>query len=236
MRKIYARNFLLLPPSLILLFIVSFGPAVLMETATPTATPALSATFEISATPVCDFPCPADSFTLTAAMGLTFVAIPSRTPPPWATVIPSEGDLGWGAVYGSIVDGFSGLPLEGATLTCEHSSTVSLYLCNGVTTTNSEGMYYFTDVYFHESDQITLTVEARGYVPLIFDVGEALIPPADFLTDLGLFPLADGTATATPIPVMCTAPACSDGILVCGVPDGCPLGCGTICLPTTSTP
>ncbi len=35
MRKIYARNFLLLPPSLILLFIVSFGPAVLMETATP---------------------------------------------------------------------------------------------------------------------------------------------------------------------------------------------------------
>ena len=35
--------------------------------------------------------------------------------------------------------------------------------------------------------------------------------------------------TETPI-VFCTPPPCQNGSLVCGNPNGCPGGCGTICL------
>ena len=230
--------FLFFPVSLILLIFVSCGPAVLAETATPTP----SATFEKSATPspvsatACDGLCPEDSFTLTAAMGLTFAAIPSNTPPPWATIIPSAGDLGWGAVYGTIMDGVTGLPIEGATVTCEHFSYTSPYLCNAVTTTNSDGIYSFTGVFFHDTDRITLLVEAPGYTPLRFEIEQAFIPPANFRADLGLFPVTDGTQTPTPFAIMCTPPACLDGVLVCGEPNGCMLGCGAICIPVTPTP
>ncbi|HLO17416.1 MAG TPA: hypothetical protein VK206_21465, partial [Anaerolineales bacterium] len=51
----------------------------------------------------------------------------------------------------------------------------------------------------------------------------------------GLFPATDSTLTPTPI-LMCTAPACEDGVLTCGSSSGCPGGCGTICLPQSPTP
>jgi hypothetical protein len=176
--------------------------------------------------------------TLTAEMGLTLAAIPSNAPPPWATIIPAPGDLGWGSVYGIIVDGATNLPLEGATVTCEHFSDTSPYHCNGITTTNSDGIYTFTGVFFRDTDRITLFVEAPGYAPLRFEVVQALIPPANFRTDLGLFPVINGSLTPTPVPftLMCTPPACSDGVLVCGDPSGCLGGCGAICLPSTPTP
>ena len=176
-----------------------------------------------------------DSLTMTVAMGATFAAIPSSTPPPWATIIPSAGDLGWGSVYGRITDGSTGLPIDGATVKCEHFSYTSPYLCNGVTTTNSDGIYAFTTVFFHDTDRITLIVEAPGYVPLRFEPSYSLTRP-EFHADLGLFPsAADGTFTPTPF-IMCTPPACSGGVLACGDPNGCPGGCGTICIVATPTP
>lgn len=74
--------FLFFPASLILLFFVSCGPAVLVETATPTS----STTYEILATPILDdtptpvclaaeWLCPSDSLTLTAEMRPTLDAM-----------------------------------------------------------------------------------------------------------------------------------------------------------------
>jgi hypothetical protein len=244
MKRTYRHSFLLFMLGLMSLFIASCGPAVLAETPTPVqtatayellATPTIVPPFLDTPTRVCDGLCPDVASTATAIMALTFAAIPTSTPPPWATIIPATGDLGWGSIHGTITDGATSLPLEGVTVTCEHVSATSPYLCNGVTTTNSDGIYVFMPVFFNEADRITLTVEAPGYTSLRFELGDALIPPADFRTDLGLFPLPDGP-TPTPPPIMCTPPSCSDGALVCGDPNGCVGGCGTVCMPFTPTP
>lgn len=178
------------------------------------------------------YPISSESQDLTAAMGSTLAAIPGNTPPPWATIMPAPGDLGWGSLYGRIVDGATMLPLAGATLTCEHAST-SPYPCMGTVTTNSDGMYVFANVYFLGADRITLLVEAPGYTPLHFE--QNVVTQIDFHLDLGLFPGADGIPSPTPI-IMCTAPACNDGLLSCGNPDGCPGGCGYVCVVYTSIP
>jgi len=205
------------------------------ESLTMTAEMAPTLEALLSGTPACNWPCPSDSLTLTAAMGATFAAIPSSTNPPWATIIPSVGDLGWGSVYGRITDGVTNAPINGATVKCEHFSYTSPYLCNGITTTNSDGIYAFMTVFFHDTDRITLIVEAPGYVPLRFEPSYSLTRP-EFHADLGLSPLS-AQATFTPTPyLMCTPPACSGGVLVCGDPNGCLGGCGTICIPTTPIP
>lgn len=188
----------------------------------------------LSGTPTCNWPCPSDSLTLTAEMGATFAAIPSSTPPPWSTIIPSAGDLGWGSVYGRITDGVTNIPINGATVKCEHFSYTSPYPCNGVTTTNSAGIYAFTTVFFHDTDRITLIVEAPGYTPLRFE--QSFFTRPEFHAELGLFPVGtDSTFTPTPY-IMCTPPVCSGGILACGNLNGCPGGCGTVCIAATPTP
>jgi hypothetical protein len=256
MKRKIPSIFLLFPASLILLFFVSCKlnlPAV-TKPITPTATFETFATptlhtqnpASVTASPVCTWPCPSDSLTLTAvmgssdslsmtaAMGLTFAAAPSNTAPPWATVIPQVGDLGWGSIHGIISDGVTNLPIEGASVKCEHFSYTSPYPCSGTTLTNADGVYAFTGVFFHDTDQITLIVEKPGYNPLQFKETSFIRP--DFHADLGLFPLTDG-ATFTPTPfVMCTPPACSSGVLTCGNPKGCPGGCGTVCLMATPIP
>jgi len=234
MKRKFTGIFLLFFVSLILTLFVSCGPAALPATETPTSlsTSTTSPTAMLTESPVCDGMCPGDSMTLTAVMGATLDAISSNTPPPWATIIPSAGDLGWGSVYGNISDAATGLPVEGATVKCEHFSYTSPYLCRGVTTTNSDGNYVFTEVFFHDTDTITLLVEAPGYAPLRFE--QAFFTRPEFHADLGLFPVTDATIPPTPI-LMCTPPICVDGALVCGDPNGCPGGCGTICLPGTNS-
>lgn len=271
MKRTFPSFVLFFPASLILLFFVSCGPAVLMETIPLPTVTRITPILE-TPTPVClaeDWPCPsdsltltaemrptldammtgasdsltmtnematplnADSLTMTAAMGSTLAAIPSSTSPPWATIISSAGDLGWGSVYGKIIDGVTNLPLVGATVRCEHSSYTSPYLCNGVTATNEDGIYAFAGVFFHDTDRITLIVEMPGYTPLRFE--QDFFTQSEFHADLGLFPAADGTFTPTPY-IMCTPPACSDGVLACGDSNRCLGGCGTICLTVTPTP
>jgi len=143
-----------------------------------------------------NWPCPSDSLTLTAAMAETFAAVPSNTPPAGVTVVPIAGDLGWGAVYGTIRDGNTGLPIQGATVRCVHFSYTSPSRCDAVTTTDSEGDYVFTPVYFHDTDRITLIVEAPGYVTLEFKQDSFTQP--EFHADLGLFPVDAATGTPTP--------------------------------------
>ena len=176
---------------------------------------------------------PSDNLTMTAAMGATLDAIPSSTSLPWATIISSVGDLGWGSVYGIIRDGVTNLPLDGATVTCVHSSYISQFPCNGITITNSDGIYAFTSVFFHDTDNITLLVEAPSYAPLRFE--QAFFTRPEFHADLSLSPLTDSTFTPTPY-LMCTAPACDSGVLACGDPNGCLGGCGTVCQTKTPMP
>ncbi|HLO15052.1 MAG TPA: carboxypeptidase-like regulatory domain-containing protein, partial [Anaerolineales bacterium] len=170
MKRKFTSILLIASTSLILNLFVACGPAVLPATETPTALPTFTASPVVirTDTPVCEGLCPSDSMTATAAMKATLDAIPSNTPPAGVTITPSVGDLGWGAVYGKIIDGTTGLPIEGATVTCEHFSYTSNYLCHGVTTTNSDGIYSFVPIFFHDTDTITLLVEAPGYAPLHF--------------------------------------------------------------------
>lgn len=225
---------LFIPAAVLACLLVACSISFVLQTPTlaPSATPEPSLTAMLTETQVCDGLCPEDSMTATAAMAATLDAIPTNTPPAGAAMTPSAGDLGWGSVYGTIVDGVTGLPLEGATVRCEQTSYAPRYLCNGVTVTNSEGRYLFNEIFFHDTDRIILLVEAPGYIPLRFE--QSSFTRAEFNADLGLWPV--GYESPTPF-VMCTPPACSEGALVCGDPNGCPGGCGTVCMmPSTPTP
>jgi hypothetical protein len=217
-----------------LLLIVSCTPVIPLATETPTYTatftPAYSMTLTAEAATLSMI---ATETTLTAALSEAPSATPSFTPPAGVTVIPIPGDLGWGAVHGKITDGITKLPVEGATVKCEHFSYTSPYLCNAMTTTNADGIYSFVPVYFHDTDSITLIVEAPGYTSVRFE--RSFFTQPDFQADLDLFPGTDNTPISTPF-LMCTPPPCSGGVLTCGDPKGCPGGCGTICLTATPLP
>jgi hypothetical protein len=241
----------------------TFGPLASPNTETPTSTATQTTNANC---PFEKWPCPSDSLTLTAEMrptldammtaarasvnltadtlskadltltaemGLTLTAIPSSTSPAGVTIFPQVGDLGWGSVYGIIRDSVTNLPIEGASIRCEHSSYTSQYPCSGITTTNADGIYSFTTIFFHDTDRIVIFVDAPGYAPLRFEQNFFVRP--ELHADLGLVPLIGETSTPTAY-LMCTAPACSGGVLACGSLNGCLGGCGTVCLTITSIP
>lgn len=237
MKRKYLAHWMLF---LTIFFFVACGPAVLSQTAAPTATTTLEDSLIMTAqmgsilaemltqTAASCASCSDQSAYLTAAMATAFASTPSNTPPAGVTYIPSVGDLGWGAVHGVIRDAITFLPIEGATIRCQHSSYITEYRCQGVTTTNEDGLYSFTPVFFHDTDRITLIVEAPGYESLHFE--ESFFSHAEMYADLALFPPVTPTPTSTSSSqISCTPPACSNGVLACGNPNGCPGGCGTIC-------
>lgn len=248
-RKINKTGFLLL-----VVMLVSCGPAMLPQTATPTTTvedslfmtaqmgSTLSALLTLTAESCAS--CSADDVFLTSQMATAFASTPSNTPPPGASIVPAVGDLGWGSVNGKIIDGLTFLPIKGATVRCEHSSYSSQYRCQGVTTTDENGLYVFVPIFLHDTDRIRLIVEAPGYETLHFE--ESHLTQPDIHIDLGLFPTVSTpppspTLTSTPgTPpspiIVCTPPACSNGVLACGLEAGCPGGCGTVCLFPPPTP
>src|SRR5574341_829211 len=75
------------------------------------------------------------------------------------------GGLGFGDVSGKVTDAATGVPVAGATVTCEHFSYTSKEAdhCNRSTTTDQDGTFRFEQIFFHDTDTITLTVEAAGY-------------------------------------------------------------------------
>jgi hypothetical protein len=75
------------------------------------------------------------------------------------------GDLGFGNISGRVIDSATGTPISGANVTCEHFSYTSKESdrCNGSTTTDQNGNFVFENVFFHDTDTITLTIEASGY-------------------------------------------------------------------------
>ena len=90
---------------------------------------------------------------------------PATVPSPEVTLVPLPGDLGFGDVTGKVTDAVTGLPIAGATMNCEHYSYTSKESdrCNRTTTTDPDGIFLFEKVFFHDTDNITITVEAPGY-------------------------------------------------------------------------
>lgn len=235
------------------IMLVSCGPAMLPQSPTPITTvedslfmtAQMGSTLSAMLTQTAELctSCSVEDVYLTLAMATAFASTPSNTPPPGVTIIPAAGDLGWGSVSGRIIDGASMQPLEGVMIRCEHYSYATENRCKGVVTTKADGAYAFAPVFLHDTDRITLVVEATGYQTLRFE--ESFITQTDVHIDLGLFPIHSPTPSPTPsetpspLPppvLMCTPPACSNGVLACGLEAGCPGGCGTVCLLPTPTP
>jgi hypothetical protein len=229
--------------TLFTLTLLACGPAVLPQTATPTTTvddsvfmtaqmgSTLAAMLTETAAPCST--CSTESISLTAAMATAFASTPSNTPPAGVTLPPRAGDLGWGSVYGVILDGITMKPIEGATVRCEQASYVIEYRCHGVTTTNQDGVYSFNPIFFHDTDRITLTIDAPGYVTVEYE--QSSFTQAELHGDFGLFTVESLTVTPPPL-ISCTPPACTNGVLACGLEAGCPGGCGTVCTSPTPTP
>ena len=78
---------------------------------------------------------------------------------------PPAGDLGFGNVFGRVTDSATGTPIAGATVMCEQFSYVSNEAdrCNRSTTADQDGNFLFENVFFHDTDTLTLTVQAAGY-------------------------------------------------------------------------
>jgi hypothetical protein len=100
---------------------------------------------------------------------------PTRTPTPTIMIV---GDLGYGVVYGTVTNVNTGAPIVGASVTCSHFSYSSPALCSGTTTTDSNGAYVFNNVFFHDTDSITVSVTATGYVSQTFVSSGMFTTPA----------------------------------------------------------
>src|ERR1044071_1275911 len=89
---------------------------------------------------------------------------PTDTPSAEAT-IPIPGDLGFGKITGKVTDAATGQPIPDASVNCEHFSYTSREndRCHQTTMTDAAGNFLFEHVFFHDTDTITLTVEAKGY-------------------------------------------------------------------------
>jgi Carboxypeptidase regulatory-like domain len=99
-----------------------------------------------------------------------FTATPSQnisTSPGVEATAPIPGDLGFGKISGKVIDLVSDAPIAGAKVTCKHFSYTSKESdrCNRSTTTDQQGSFLFENVFFHDTDTITLIVEATGYNP-----------------------------------------------------------------------
>ena len=80
---------------------------------------------------------------------------------PASQIIP--GDLGVGMIHGTITDAVTGAPISDATVICEQHSYTFSPLCLGTLGTPTSGIYAFNNVYFHDTDTITIRVVAAGY-------------------------------------------------------------------------
>lgn len=97
-----------------------------------------------------------------SASGQSGVVTVGVTPTFTPTVIP--GNLGYGTVSGKVTDANTGAAIAGATVSCTHSSYTSTARCTGSTTTATDGTYAFPNIFFHDTDTITVSVAASGYI------------------------------------------------------------------------
>jgi hypothetical protein len=94
----------------------------------------------------------------------TLIAVSTSTPSVEPTA-PIPGDLGFGKISGKVTDSVMDTPIAGATVTCKHFSYTSKESdrCNRSRTTDQKGSFLFENVFFHDTDTITLIIRAEGY-------------------------------------------------------------------------
>lgn len=116
----------------------------------------------------------------------TETSLPTVAPSPETTLAPLPGDLGFGNVTGKVTDAVTGLPIADATVICVHYSYTSKESdrCNRTTTTDPEGVFLFEKVFFHDTDNITLTVSAPGYQPT--EIKQAFFTLPEWKVDVSL--------------------------------------------------
>lgn len=87
---------------------------------------------------------------------------PLPTPAP---THPPAGDLGGRTIQGSVqvAQGDMMIPIAGAHVTCSHASYYAHPHCSGTTTTAADGSYSFGSVFLHDTDWVSVRVEASGY-------------------------------------------------------------------------
>ena len=134
---------------------------------------------------------------LAITLSCQLAKLPDGTATP--TPISIVGDLGRGSIHGTVTDAATGAALPNVQVTCEHFSYNSPEpeRCNRTTTTNPNGEYIFENVFFHDTDQITISVQSEGYAP-------ATIKQTGFsYADLGSdFQMSRTSIQATPAPIL----------------------------------
>jgi hypothetical protein len=87
---------------------------------------------------------------------------PLPTPAP---THPPAGDLGWRTIQGTVqaTQGAMVIPLAGASVTCSHASYTVYLHCSGTTATAADGHYSFGSIFLHDTDRVSVRVEATGY-------------------------------------------------------------------------
>jgi hypothetical protein len=206
---------------LIMLFSSGNAGLFLHKTSTPTRHPTATTTTTLT-------------ITETATPAITTSGTPSPSPTSTATAFRA-GDLGWGQISGTVVDKLTGDPVAGAEVICQQSSYFPQSLCDGQTVTAADGTFQFDQVFFHDTDTITLEVHASGYLPQTVRTSFFIQPGMSI--KFGLAQAATPTGTGTPMAV-CTPPPCALGTseaYTC-TSGTCPGGCGTTCATYTPKP
>jgi len=149
------------------------------------------------------------------------------TPVPSSTATWLVGDLGWGEVTGHVNNAITGEPIPGAIVTCDGFSYTSPAPCQGTTTTDVNGDFVFENIFFHDTDRMTIRVEAPDFVSQTLT--QEFFTQPEFYVNVTLMPFG-----FTPM-ICCTPPACSANETY-NCPGECPCGCGTTCATKTAAP
>ena len=154
------------------------------------------------------------AFLLTASLIWQTSIAGAITATPTLTPILNAGDLGYGNVHGLVTDASNQVPIDGAVVTCSHSSYTSYPHCSGTRITSNGGYdsYYFTGVFFHDTDQITVSIDAPGYISQ--SVTQSFFTVADMRADFALQPINTPTpdpGTCSPVDATISAPFTQNG-------------------------
>jgi len=103
---------------------------------------------------------------------------------PAGTQLP--GDLGRGMIHGIVTDAITGALISHASVTCQQHSYTTAAPCSGTVLTDANGAYAFYNVSFHDTDSITLRIEAPGYKWQ--ELGGTAFTINDWEADVGLYP------------------------------------------------
>jgi hypothetical protein len=162
---------------------------------------------------------------------------PSWTPSATPTFV--AGDLGYGSVHGVVTSASTGAPIVGATVTCTHTSFTSPAKCSGTRTTGADGSYVFSNVFFHDTDQITVSAQAAGYTQQTVQQSFFTTPNMTANFSLVASPPTCGTTvvvTSTPTKTPSPTPTATPSATPTRTPTPTSTTCGPIYITATPTP